>query len=304
MSHRIHRCLPIILAAALALAAGAAALHAQEVNTSSKLLADKSPAMVVIKFVLSMKMGSEGEQQNEMEVPGTMISPEGLVVSSNTRLGGFVSLFGRYFGRELSAKPTDIKVLAGDDNQGAEAEFVARDTELDLAWIRIKKPGEKKYAYLDLGKGTRPAIGDPIFCLDKMDKYFDRIAIVSEGRIAGITRKPRELYVPTTGSVTDVGVPVFARSGEVVGLAVVQLPDDEEGGANRMSMTSRLSNLASMGMILPASEVAKATKRALETASTRPSDENQATTKPAAVKKTKAKPDKTKQADDASKEDK
>jgi hypothetical protein len=144
-----------------------------------------------------------------------------------------------------------------------------------------------------------------------MDKYFDRIAIISEGRIAGITRKPRELYVPTTGSVTDMGVPVFARTGEVVGIVVTQLPDAEENAADRMSMMSRMSGMGGMStMILPVSEAAKATKRALETAKSDAGKEEAAATKPAATRpaksaatanKIKAKSGKNENVEDASK---
>jgi hypothetical protein len=289
VSHRNSRRVLSILPAAFVLACTAGALQAQEPAVCQKILAEKSPAVVMIKFVLSMKMGNAGEQQSEMEVPATMISPEGLVVGSNTRLGRFAGLVSRYYGREFSAKPTDMKVLVGDDNQGVEAEFVARDTELDLAWIRIKKPGDKKYAFVDLTKAAKAGVGETILCVDRMEKYFDRTAIINTGQVAGVTRKPRELYVPMRGTVTDVGVPIFTLSGELVGLSVMQLPDDEDGESNRMSAASRLSGMSSGAgsMILPASEIAKATKRALETASTRPAGEEEATTKPAAAKPAK-----------------
>lgn len=274
-----------ILCAALIAASTAAVTQAQEPDVCRKILADKAPAVVMIKFVLKMSMGRMGEQENEMEVPGTMISPDGLVICSNNRLGGFMGLLARYSKQEFSAKPSDIKTLVGDDSEGVEAEFIARDTELDLAWIRIKKPGDKKYACIDLAKPGKTAIGETILCVDRMEKYFDRVAIVGSGRIIGITRKPRELYVPTTGSVTDMGVPVFAPSGELIGLSIMQMPDEEESGVNPMSMMSRLSGMGGMGgMILPAAEVAKATQRALETAATKGPDVDEPTTKPAAAK--------------------
>jgi hypothetical protein len=277
----------LALTACLTLTICAGPLQAQDQAALTKILADKAPLLVTVKFVLKMKMGNFGEQENETEVTGTMISPEGLVLCSNTSLGGFMGLISRFAGQDFSAQPTDLKVLVGDDNQGVEAEFIARDTELDLAWIRIKKP-DKKYTCLDLAKAARPAVGDPILCVHRMDKYFDRTAVVSEGRIGGITKKPRELFVPTTGSSADMGVPVYTPAGELIGLTIIQTPDTDEASANPMSMISRMSGLRDMGnLILPAAEVAKATKRALETAKTTPADESGATSKPAAPKAAK-----------------
>jgi len=286
----------LVLTACLTFTICAGPLQAQDQAALTKILADKAPLLVTVKFVLKMKMGNFGDQETETEVTGTMISPEGLVLCSNTSLGGFMGIISRFAGQDFSAQPTDLKVLVGDDNQGVEAEFIARDTELDLAWIRIKKP-DKKYTCLDLTKAARPAIGDPILCVHRMDKYFDRTAVVSEGRIGGITKKPRELFVPTAGSAADMGVPVYTPAGELIGLTIIQTPDTDEA-ANPMSMISRMSGLKDMGnLILPAAEIAKATKRALETAKTTPADEDGATSKPAGTKAAKPKASGAKNAD-------
>ncbi len=277
--------LAVMSCAALGVASGSA--FAQDGATLKRILADKSPAVVMVKFVLKMTMGSMGDQESEMEVPCSMASADGLVLCSNTRLGGFMGLFGRFGGQDFSAKPTDIKVLVGDDNEGVDADFLARDSELDLAWIRIKEPAGK-YAFVDFHKGAKLTVGEEIVCVDRMDKYFDRAGIITVGRIAGVTRKPRELYLPMSGALTDMGVPVFNLAGEVAGVSVLQMPDQEDMGSNPMSMLGRMSGLGGgmNGMILPAAEVAKGIKRALETASSKPADD-EPTTKPAGGKKTR-----------------
>jgi S1-C subfamily serine protease len=240
-----------------------------------KWLAEKSPALVTIKFVLKVQMGGMmggmGDQESDSEVTGVMIDPKGLVLCSNTQLGGFTGIMRRFMGPmggSITAAPTDIKVLVGDDTEGLEAKLVARDTELDLAWIRIEEPGDAEFDYCDLSKAATPTIGQRLFAVRRMGKFFDRVTAVSEGRVGGVTTKPRDLYVPAGNLSVGLGLPIFTTDGTVVGVAIMQLPDAEDAEMNPMSMLGDLFNMQDMmgGLILPAPEVVKATKRALETA--------------------------------------
>lgn len=240
-----------------------------------KWLQEKSPPLVTIKFVLKVKMGGMmggmGDQESDSEITGVMIDPKGLVLCSNTQLGGIAGMMRRFMGPMgggITATPTDIKVLVGDDTEGLEAKVVARDSELDLAWVQIEEPGDTKFSHCDFAKAATPKIGQRVFVVRRMGKFFDRVAAVSEGRVGGITTKPRDLYVPAGNLATALGLPIFTTDGTVVGVAILQTPDAEEAGMDPMSMLGNIFNMQDMmsGLILPAAEVVKATKRALETA--------------------------------------
>jgi len=240
-----------------------------------QLVKEKTTALVTVKFILKLKMGgmfsSMGDQESETEVTGVMIDPQGLVLCSNTQVGGISSLIKRFMGSQadIQAKPTDLKVLIGDDTEGLEADFLARDSELDLAWIQIKEPGDKKFDFLDLSKSAKPAIGDTLLMVRRMDKYFDRTIVVGESRLGGTTVKPRELYVPTHDVSSNWGLPVYNARGLFVGVVVMQTPDDDESMAGPMSMLNRMSGMQDMAsLILPAKDVVKATKRAKAMAKT------------------------------------
>ncbi len=218
-----------------------------------KLLADKTPAIVTLKFVLKTK-SSWGESESESEATAVIVEPDGLILCSKTELGGY----GGYFGSSRTSTPTDIKVLIGDDTEGLEAALLARDSELDLIWLRIKNPGDREFPCVDLRKSAVPAIGDHIYSVSRMGKHFDRIAVVSEGRVGGVTVKPRKLYVPSGGG-GDLGLPVYNARGELIGIPIRLRPDrEEQEGASQM--------FGGWGLILPAEEVAKATQRAKEAA--------------------------------------
>lgn len=264
---------PAIALAALALILPlATTAHAQSEEASyQKLIDSHGPAYVTVKFVLKLKMGGmfggSGDSENEQEITAVMIDPKGVMICSNTSLGGFAGMMGRMskmFG-EMQATPTNIKVLMGDDTEGVDAELLARDTELDLAWVQIKSPSDKGYPFIDLTKSSKAKLGQKIYALNKLGKYFGRAATVHTGRIAGMCKKPRELYLPA--GVSAVGLPIFTEAGEPLGIAVMQMPDAEES-ENPMSMLSSLSDMESTGngFILPADEVVKATARAKERA--------------------------------------
>ena len=240
-----------------------------------KWLQEKSPALVTIKFVLKVKMGGMmggmGDQESDSEITGVMIDPKGLVLCSNTQLGGFTGMMRRFMGPmrgSITATPTDIKVLVGDDTEGLEAKVVARDSELDLAWVQIEEPGDTRFSHCDFAEAATPRIGQRVFAVRRMGKFFDRVAAVAEGRVGGITTKPRVLYAPSGNLATGQGLPVFTTDGTVVGVVIIQMPDTEDAEMNPMSMLGNIFNMQDMmsGLILPAAEVVKATKRALETA--------------------------------------
>ncbi len=173
-------------------------------------------------------------------------------------------------GAVITTTPTDIKVLIGDDTEGLEAEIVARDSELDLAWLRIKDAGGKRFDYLDLSIGSSVKVGERVMCVRRMGSYFGRSAIVIEGRIVGTTKKPRRLYVPSIELAMAYGLPIYTVGGKLVGITVTQAPglDGAIGAFDPTAMLGQISNVQEMlsGMILPAEVAAKATKRALASA--------------------------------------
>jgi hypothetical protein len=132
--------------AGLCLLAIGHAARADELAEYSKLLSEMTPILVTVKFVLKME-GQYGKRESETEITGLMVDPTGLVLCANSKLG--MPRFLRGMG---SATPTDLKVLIGEDTEGLEAKVLARDTELDLAWVKVKEPGDRKFTSLDLDK--------------------------------------------------------------------------------------------------------------------------------------------------------
>lgn len=232
-----------------------------------KLLDDKTPAIVTVKYVLKTK-ARWGESESEREVTGALIAADGLVLCANSQLGGGPWLRGS----GSAAIPTDIKILIGDDTEGLDAKLIARDSELDLAWLRVGEPGEKKLPFISLRNSAKPEIGERIYSVTRLAKYFDRVPVVREARLGGVAQKPRKLFVPSGGSASP-GLPVYNAKGQVIGVSVSQMPDAEE----MESAGGFLGGGFFAGaLILPADEVRKATERALESARDEEDEEEEA----------------------------
>lgn len=229
-----------------------AAAAAEGGDPAFEALATKAGgALVTVKMV--MKMPGHDEAR-EMEVAGTMIDPSGLVLVSNAQLGGLATRMGM-----AAPSLSDVKVLIGDDTEGLSAKVWTRDSDLDLAWVKIDadKAKDKKFDFVDLANAATPKAGDKLYGVQKMGKFFDRAVQVSVGYVSATTKKPRPLFVPGGNVQSTYGLPIFTADQKLAGIMIVQMPDADEA-----------ENMRGGGfegpMILPASEVASATARAKE----------------------------------------
>lgn len=270
MKNAARKSTSVILLLAMVTALCARAATADERIPYQSLIDQKGPSLVTIKYTL--KVGAQGGQDQEIEneTTGVMISADGLVLCSNTQLGGIFSMMGgamRGRGRELRVTPKDFKVLAGGDAQGLAAKLIARDTDLDLAWVKINEPKDKKFEFIDFGKAKEPKLGDDLLWIRRLAKYYDRAPVVSDAKLGGIVKKPRIYYLTsdTVGQgASAFGLPVFAADGSIVGLTVLHANNDEGDSDSASGMMSAMMGGAGEGMILPAAEIVKATKRAQE----------------------------------------
>lgn len=261
-----------IIATALVTTPALAAPNDSSVGNEYKTVMDMaSPSLVTVKFVLKVS-GPQGTQDVDREINAAMIDKSGLILCAGVQLGT-----SKLYRRMGTVTPTDLKVLIGDDTVGIDARLLATDAELDLAWIRVKdaKKLPETVKFIDFTKAQDVALGDRVFSVNRMDKFFDRAPVVTEGRIAGETHKPRDMHVPGGGLDLEPGMPVFNAGGAVVGVAVFQAPDAEDEGGRGSTAT----------LILPVKQLNKATERALAAAAEEGEEEDEGIVTPPAEKK-------------------
>lgn len=245
---------------------------AAPVNEYQALLQKNSEAIVTLRYVLEVKMfGGDKGEESENQISGVMIDPEGLVLCSDAVLGGMITalrgMFMPFGGVEQPlVSTTDIKVFVGKEAEGLPATLLTRDSELDLAWIRVENPGKRRFAYVDLKKSAEAEVGQRLLSLWRKGRAFDAAIMVGEGRVAGMSTKPRQLYFPGGDLGSVLGLPVFNTAGQVVGVSVLYFPDagadaSKPNPAEIMSSFFRMPEIIT-GSILPAAEVIRATEQA------------------------------------------
>jgi Trypsin-like peptidase domain len=248
-----------------------APLPAAAVTVYEGLLTSSQDALVTVKFVLQVKIGGSmaaalgGDQELENEVTCVVIDGGGLVLCSNTLFNAYVDLMAQMVpaGIELSPVPKDIKILTGKDGEELSASLVVRDSDRDLVWLQIDDAGERAFPFVDFSHSAEPALGDEMIAVWRMDRYFERRAVLSASRLGGILQRPRRLLMPATPFTGGLGSPVFDAAGRAVGLLISQVPDDgsltqSDNPFATMGQSLRLQQ-GVQGLILPASEIVKAT---------------------------------------------
>jgi len=246
-------------------------VSAQQTNPYQALLG-RAEALVNVKFVLKVKMDGGQGSENEGEVTCVLIAGDGLILCSNTELGGFLTQMSR-FGRgvSISAAPSDIEVVLAGRTEAVKARLVVRDSDRDLVWIRLEEPPDEPLPYLDFSQDATPGVGEPFYTLTRLDKFFGAVPIVNVGTVGAVVQKPRHLYVPAGLPSVGFGVPAFTADGRLIGVTVLQMPDSVDEGVNFRNPYSVVGTSLAMqqmvgGLILPAGEIVEATKLALEMA--------------------------------------
>jgi len=257
-----------VLALALALFSADATARADDAAAMKQALEQHAESIVSLKTVTQMSAPNGSQQDAEGEAAGVMISSDGLVLCSNMMLNGPVAMIQRVLGRNLpglSSEIKTVKVVIGPNDEELDAKVLARDEDLDLAWVQIEK-SDREFKAVDLAKAAEADLGARVVGVRRMGAVFDRAAVTAVATVCGQTERPRKLLVVQEDISDIVGLPMFNAAGEPIGVVVTQMPSAEDTGGegNPLGM---LSNLASMqegvdGLILPAAEVVKATERA------------------------------------------
>jgi len=201
-----------------------------------KIFDEKKDAVVWVSVVAKVSFSAEGakdlpvnlpDREDKFEALGTIIDRSGLVVAALNQLDPSRNISGREFrvgGNtvkiEAAATLKEVKVTLADGLE-IPAELVMRDSDLDLAFIRIKTSSKEAqgvtFTALDL-KASGPAqLGEEVVTLSRMDETLYRAPTLIRAQVTTLTRKPRE-FVRVLGATQ--GCPAFLMDGRILGIAV------------------------------------------------------------------------------------
>ncbi len=265
-----HQKIFAAIGTAVALAVGQPSARAEEEVTKAakKIFAEYQDSVVWISAVAKISIKTSGgsdrsipDQEKKVETPGTVIDASGLIVTSLNTIDPSSTMDGQEFPSpngpvkiSASAKITEVKVIMPD---GAEipADIVMKDTDLDLAFIKIRadSPEAKgvKFKAIDLKNCAEGGMLDEVVALGRMGEVFGRQPSVITSLVTAETKKPRHfLRVPTE----TIGGPVFNVSGKLIGITVLRHAKSETQG----------DRIGLLPAVMPAADIVPLAEQALK----------------------------------------
>lgn len=236
------------------------AASADEDAARARAILEKNKlAVATIKLVINQKfsmfgMGSE-ENESKMDITGTVIGPDGLIVvalSSTDPMTIYRSMMPNMLdeGFEMDSELSDVKILT-DDGTEIPAQVVLRDNDLDLAFVRPKEKPGRPWPYVDLDNAAKPELLDKLVALNRLGKVANRAYSLSYEWVEAIVDKPRTFYVPGTQITNSTqGSPVFSLDGKIVGVIVIRAIKNADSSGGLFGMSE-----AVMPIIRPAADI-------------------------------------------------
>ena len=222
---------------ALALLVSAPAAKAEDDAAYQKLMTEKAPSIVSVKFVLNVKIMRDGAavmppQEQSSSATGVVVDSSGLVMLPGGAFGvGNLGIPRRMRAQfSIQAVPSNIRVVFPGDTKEYQAVMGAKDSKLGLAFVLIRDLGEKKLTALNMGAVATPKIGQTLYAVDRLDQGFDHAPMVMRAKVAGRVSKPRDMWI-VQGAGNALGMPLYDAAGSVAGIMVSQEGVGEESSA-------------------------------------------------------------------------
>lgn len=241
----------------------AAPASAEPIAETGRLLLQKHKhAVVTMRVVIETQMSGPGfgsdRREATAEITGTIISPDGLIVTSLSQTDP-ASLMRGMGGRSqdfrIDSTLTDIQVMFEDGSEMA-AEEVLRDADLDLSFLRlIERPAEPLH-FVDLDSGVRADILERVIVLNRLGRVASRTYSASIETVEAIVERPRTFYIPGRQETrSGLGCPAFTVGGVPLGLVLVRTISGASGGFQAAGRADTMTPVILPGLdILEAAE--------------------------------------------------
>ena len=180
-----------------------------------KKIRDKLVIIEYFEQIISFEAIVEKERVKK-KITGIIVNDSGLIMTSssifkaNLEFTSVVSMF------DQAERPSDIKVKF-NDGKSLPAEFVGKDEDKELAFIRLKNAENIKP--LKFSKKSKLHLGSEILIIQHLSEDFDYEFVVYPRRINSIISKPQKKFMCENNvkALSHFGL-VLNNDGEAVGI--------------------------------------------------------------------------------------
>ena len=245
----------IALAVPAARAADAAAGATRDPDdfsaTYRTLVERQSDAIVPVRYVITLSAGGQ-EQRTEDRTQGVVVGADGLVLVPARAVSLDLTALarpGQAMPDGAEATSSGFRVRLPGSDEWRDADLVTRDTELGLAWLRVRDA--RGLPHIRFDDVAEPAPGRVFYTLLRTSDEWGAVPVVRPGMVLGETRVPRR-------SLLVDGMPglAFDADGRPMGYVDVDLAAMTRSQGRGLGL-----DMADMVMhMLPARRVAAATR--------------------------------------------
>ncbi len=237
----------------LLLLCGLIAFAQAPANRAKELVQKVAPSIVTVRAVVKYEVKYEGQSETDeskFAQRGSIITPDGVVMVSATLLSS--ESFKRMLGLEdedkveVSLTPQSFKVVIEQESKEYEAELIATDSVLGLAFLKVKDLGGRTLQPVQF-KEAPLDIGSELFCVTRMPKGYDLVPYLMRLEVVAELAKPRRAAI-LNYSTDEVGLPVFSADGSAIGVIVYVRPVASDDGEEDLGF-----NLGASEAVLPTS---------------------------------------------------
>lgn len=199
--------------------------NAQQVEdyraVSQALSTEHGAAVVAVKFVMSLAASGK-EERIEDTTQALLVSQDGLLLVPDRAVSldlGTLMPTGPGPGATAPvAKSSEFRVRLAGGDEWLPADLVTRDSQLGIAWLRVRNPPVAGFTFVNLDDGLRAEPGMVFFTLMRTSDDWGGVTVFRPGLILGQTQTPRQLLL-----VDGVPGVAFAADGHPLGYVDMDL---------------------------------------------------------------------------------
>ena len=200
------RAVAVVALAALVACVGAVPLRADTMAEQIRKVRDAAlPSTVIISFYLERDDGARAD----VRMLGTVVGPQNLVMISSAAIPA----------QFATSQFRDFKVIVakGDELQTFDAEFLGKDDQSQVAFVRVTDVAAPALPVLVFDEGAKLDVGDPIVTVANLGEPDRYERVMQMTRIGARIDQPVTTYL-ATDSLGAPGTPVMTLDGKAVGI--------------------------------------------------------------------------------------